>query len=311
MKRKTTSITCLALVIAFTAGIPSCLAGSGGFGTRSAQFLKMGVGARAMGMGSAFVGLANDATAIYWNPAGLAYMDKIQVSFAHLWWFQDISYEYFLHSQPTKYGTFGWGLGYLHMDPMQGRDVEGELTSQFKSSDMAFSIAFGRRVRKNISVGGSVKYINEKIEDESASAFAFDFGWLYRTQIKNLFLGGSFQNWGSSMKFVRELNKLPSSAKIGLCYTTFLAKHPANLAMDLCVPSDNRIGLHFGTEYIYNHMLMGRLGYRTETDLGFASGLSFGVGFLYAQIHTYRIDYAFVPQGVLGNTHTISLTVTF
>lgn len=311
MKSKTVLITFLAIVIVFTANASSCLAGSGSFGTRSAQFLKMGVGARAIGMGSAFVGLSNDATAIYWNPAGLAYMDKIQVSFTHLWWFQDISYEYFLHSQPTKYGTFGWSLGYLHMDPMQGRDIEGELTSQFKSSDMAFTIAYGRRVRKDISIGGSIKYINEKIENENASAFAFDFGWLHKTQVKNLFLGGSFQNWGSSMKFVEESNKLPSSAKIGLCYSTSLAKNPMNLTTDLCLPSDSRIGLHFGAEYIYNHMLMGRLGYRTETDLGFASGLSFGVGFLYNQIQTYRIDYAFVPQGVLGNTHTISLVVTF
>jgi hypothetical protein len=307
-----TKLATILIVLTMLVGFPSDLFATGGnVGTRSAQFLKIGAGARAIGMGSAFVGLANDATAIYWNPAGLAYIDKTQFSFTHLWWFQDIAYEYFVHAQPTKYGTFGWSLGYMHMDPLEGRDVEGEPTSDFRVSDMAITVGYGNKIAKDIFIGGSIKYINEKIEDEMASTFAFDFGFLHRTKVKNLLLGGSFQNWGGSLKFVREPNKLPSSAKLGICYTTLLAKNPLNITVDLNLPSDSKTGLRLGAEYIYNHMIMGRLGYKTETDLGFVSGLSFGVGFLYTRIESYRIDYAFVPQGVLGNTHTISLTVTF
>lgn len=311
MKEKKNIAIFLVSLIILTASFSECFADNS-VGTRAAQFLKIGAGARAMGMGSAFVGLANDATAIYWNPAGLAYLDKAQFSFTHLWWLQDISYEYFAHAQPTKYGNFGWSLGYLHMDPIQGRDIEGEETSEFRSSDMVFTLSYGRKVGKDILIGGSIKYINQKIADQMAYAFAFDFGWLHRTKVKNLFIGGSFQNWGSSIKFVEESNKLPSSAKIGGCYTTTLAKNPMNLTMDLYLPSDHKAGIRLGTEYIYKHMLMGRLGYKTNTDLGFTSGLSFGLGFLYArEIETYRFDYAFLPQGVLGSVHIISLTITF
>ncbi|HEX9916950.1 MAG TPA: PorV/PorQ family protein [candidate division Zixibacteria bacterium] len=311
MRSKLNLLIVLAVLVLLAINASDGFAIGGNVGTRSAQFLKIGAGARAVGMGSAFVGLANDATAIYWNPAGLAYIDKTQFSFMHLWWFQDIAYEYFAHAQPTKYGTIGWSLAYLHMDPLQGRDVEGEPTSDFRASDMAITLGYGNRIAKDIFIGGSIKYINEKIEDEMASTFAFDLGFLHRTQFKNLFLGGSFQNWGGTLKFAEEPDKLPSNAKLGLCYTVSLARNPLNLAVDFVIPSDAKTGLHLGAEYIYNHMIMGRLGYRTETDLGFLSGISFGVGFLYARTESYRIDYAFVPQGVLGNTHTISLTVTF
>lgn len=311
MKREMKLAVVLIGLILLVVNAFDCAFGSGSVGTRGAQFLEIGLGARAIGMGSAFVGLANDATAVFWNPAGLVYIDKREFSFTHLWWFQDISYEYFVHAQPTKFGTFGWGLGYLHMDPLHGRDEEGEPTSDFRSSDMVFTVSYGNKIAQNIFVGGSVKYINEKIEDEMANALAFDLGWLHRTPLKNLFLGGTLQNWGGSLKFKEEPSKLPGSGKIGICYTTSLARNPMNLATDLYIPSDGKTGLHLGAEYIYSHMIMGRIGYKTETDLGFISGLSFGVGFVYVNIGIYRIDYAFVPQGDLGNTHTVSLTVMF
>jgi hypothetical protein len=289
-----------------------CLAGDGDAGTRGAQFLKVGVGGRAVAMGGAFVGVADDATAIYWNPAGLAALNGTELSFMHLAWLQDISYEYFAVAQPVrKWGVFGGSISYLHMDRLQGRDRQGEPTSDFTASDMAITLAFGREVTNSLLVGGSIKNINEKIEVRNAYGLAFDFGCLYRTPVENLFLGGAVQNWGGDIAFVEESFGLPVLFKLGASYRHTLAGNPVNLAVDLYSPADNKTCLHSGMEYVYRSAIAGRIGYKNDSDLGEAAGLSFGFGLMAARTQTYRIDYAFVEQGILGSSHTFSLSISF
>jgi len=289
-----------------------CLAGEGDAGTRSAQFLKLGLGGRAVGMGGAFVGLADDVTAIYWNPAGLAGVNATELSFMHLAWLQDISYEYFALVQPIrKRGVVGFSISYLHMDKLHGRDQQGEPTSDFTASDMAITLAFGRKITGGLLVGGSIKSIDERIEDRNAYGLAFDFGCLYQTPLEDLFLGAVVQNWGGDVGFVEESFRLPTIFKLGASYRHTLAGNPMNLAVDVYSPTDNKTCLHSGMEYIYKNSIAGRIGYKNGSDLADTAGLSFGLGFMTTRTQTYRIDYAFVPQGVLGNGHTFSLSIRF
>ena len=311
MKRTILIITASVLMLISLLSL-ECDASSGNTGTHGAQFLKLGVGGRAIAMGDAFVGLANDGSAIYWNPAGLAGINRIELSFMHLFWLGDISYEYFAHVQPFgKWGVFGWSIAYLHMDKLEGRNHQGEPIPDFTSSDMAITFSHGHKITDNLLFGVSIKYINEKIEDQNAYAFAFDLGGLYETLLEGLFLGGTVQNWGEDITFVNEPCKLPMVFKAGASYGYTLAGNPMNFVMDIYFPSDNKTSLHLGTECIFKNVLAGRIGYKNGSDLGTASGLSFGLGFEATKTITYRIDYGFVPQGVLGNTHTISLLVCF
>ena len=300
------------LLILCSAYIPACEAADGDTGTRSAQFLKLGFGARAVAMGGAFVGLADDASAIYWNPAGLASRKTTELSFMHLAWFQDISYEYFAHAQPVgRWGVFGWSVAYLHMDKLKGRDQQGRPTSEFAASDMAVTFAFGRSITNSLLLGGSIKSIDEKIEEQSAYGLAFDFGCLFQTPLENLFLGGIIQNLGKDVKFVEESFDLPTNLKLGASYRHTLAGNPINLTADIFFPSDGKTNLHWGTEYVYKNAIAGRVGYQNGSDLGSNSGLSLGLGLSVVRTQTYRIDYAFVPKGILGNSHTFSLSISF
>jgi hypothetical protein len=289
-----------------------CNAGNGKTGTRSAQFLKLGLGGRAVAMGGAFASLADDATAIYWNPAGLANLSTAELGFTHLAWFQDISYEFFVHAQPIrKWGVVGWSLAYLHMGELEGRDENGNPTSEFSASGMAVNLAFGRRISNHLLFGCGIKSIEEKIEEQSSYSLALDFGLLYETPVEGLYLGGVIQNWGKAMKFVQESYGLPTVFKLASSYQHNLAGNPVNLTMDVYFPSDNQTGLHWGTEYIYRNAIAGRIGYKTNSDLGESSTLSFGLGITVTRGLTYRIDYAFVPQGFLGDSHTFSLLISF
>jgi hypothetical protein len=261
-------------------------------------------------MGGAFVGLADDASAIYWNPAGVADIDRTELSFMHLSWFQDISYEHFALAQPLgRWGVWGWSIAYLHMDKLEGRDQQGEPTSDFTSSDMAITLCLGHRITADLSFGVSIKHIHEKIEEENANALAFDLGCLYQTPLDDLFLGGSIQNLGQGIKFVKETCKLPTTLKLGTSYRYSLAKNPMNFVLDIYLSQNNQTSLHLGTEYIYRNMIAGRIGYKDHSDLGNDSNFSFGLGILATRSQTYRLDYAFEPQGILGASHTFSLLI--
>jgi len=311
MKKKVIFISFLLLVLS-AIHLPWCQASSEDVGTCGAQFLKIGVGGRAMAMGGAFVGLSDDASGIYWNPAGLANMNKTEALFMHLVWFQDISYEYFACAKPDgKSGTTGLGIGYLHMGKLQGRDQEGNPTSDFTSSDMLITISHGHNLlNSGVSLGGSVKYINEKIKDKNVYAFAFDLGCIYQTPLEGLRLGGLVQNLGQKIKFVKESDKLPTLFKLGVSYSRNLMQSPVNLAMDIYSPSDGRMSLHLGAECIYENTFIGRIGYKNLSQ-STESNLSLGFGLMLTKVQTFSVDYAFLSQGVLGNTHTISLGVRF
>ena len=293
-------------------GTSGTLAGEGDAGTRSAQFLKLGFGGRAAAMGGAFVGLANDAGAVYWNPAGLAGVDHTELSFMHLSWLQDIAYEYFAMAQPVrKWGTLGFGISYLHMDKLQGRDRDGEPTSDFSASDMAITLGFGREIAGGLLLGGSIKSISERIDDRNAYGLAFDFGCLYRTPVEHLFLGGVIQNWGKDISFVEESFGLPRVFRLGASYRRSLVGNPANLGVDVSFPADDETCLHSGIEYVYENTIAARIGYKNGSDLGNTAGLSLGLGLMTTRNQTYRIDYAFIPQGVLGNSHTFYFSISF
>lgn len=311
MKRTLVVIVTSALMLAGLC-ISDGRASEGKRGTYSAQFLKFGLGGRAIGMGGAFAGLADDVSAVYWNPAGLAGIDRTELGFMHQSIFQDISYEYFAYAQPLGgRGVLGWGMAYLHMDKLTGRDESGEFTSDFGSSDIAVALSYGRRAGENACFGMTVKFINENIDNEDANAFAVDLGWLYRIPVGKIYLGGVIQNLGQDIKFVSESYGLPRLFKLGAAYKDSLAGSPLNVAMDLLLPSDNNRSVRLGTEYVYRNVIAARIGYNGGSESNSDSKVSLGLGVIISRAQTYRLDYAFVPAGDLGDSHTLSVWLRF
>ena len=185
-----------------------------GAGTTGASFLKIGIGARAVGMGEAFVAVSDDASAIYWNPGGLGGLIKKEFSAMHLEWIEGIKYEGLTYVHPVeKNGTWGIDFKYIHINDLKKTIVNSSSTTgydelgTFSAYDMMITIGYGKRVLSDLNLGIGLKYIREMLDDKNANAIAGDIGLLY--ELKGGKIGLSFQNFGTKIKSVDVSGELP------------------------------------------------------------------------------------------------------
>ena len=278
-------------------------------GTATAQFLKLGAGARAAGMGGAFAGMADDSTSIYWNPAGLTRLEGKSLSMMHALWFEDMSYDWLAYAMPVgNIGVFGLAAQYMSYGSMTKMDGTGLAGDTMSPADMAVSLSYAKDLGF-AGLGINLKYISSKIVD-SATAYCGDIGLMRAMMNDRLHIGLAVQNVGTKMKFIDVEDPLPMNVKLGGAYA-FTPNW--KVALDANAPVDDAVNIGAGTEYLckINETMnaAGRLGYNTETkDTGGLNGVSAGVGFTYL---SYTLDYAFVPYGDLGNTQRVSLSVRF
>jgi outer membrane protein OmpA-like peptidoglycan-associated protein len=283
-----------------------------GNGDTGVQFLRIGVGARAVGMGEAQVGLADDINSIYWNPAGLNILKTAECSFMQCNWFEDISYQYFGYAQPTGFGIIGGAVNYLTMNPIMEYDKAGyALNQSYKPTDTAYSLVYANRIW-NIPVGASLKYITSSIQDEKTSAVAVDIGGLYTIIKDKLDSGIMIQNMGNSMKYISKPVPLPFNIKLGVSYKTKIGTRDVIYVGDINLPRSSNPELNFGAELKYNftkYVLRPRVGYKTDNrGLDGISGVRLGIGVF---TDDYTIDYAWAPYGSLGYAHIFSFNFKF
>ena len=153
-------------------------------GTSAAQFLKIGVGARAMGMGGATVGIVDDASAAYWNPAGLAGVQSFTLMGTHTRWFADVTHQYFGLVLPVgddhRIGVSATVLSVGDIEITTEDQPRG--TGDFYSAtDVAVGLSYSGRLVEFFSFGATVKYVTQSIYNESASAMAVDLGTVLHT----------------------------------------------------------------------------------------------------------------------------------
>lgn len=172
-------------------------------GTAGLQFLKIGVDARAIGMGEAYTAVTDDISSVYWNPAGLALKSQSQVLVAHTEWLADIRYEYFAYSMPTDLGTFAFSGSMLHMDYMDVTDEEhfGPTGEEFTSYDMSAGISYANQFTEAFSFGATVKFLREHLDEYNVNGYSVDLGTLYNTGWHNITVGMSLRNFGPNMQY--------------------------------------------------------------------------------------------------------------
>ena len=279
-------------------------------GTRGGQILKIGIGANAVGMGESYVAAADNIYSVYWNPAGLHTIDRSQLGFMHNEWFEDIRHEFLGYVQPIgNMGTLAGSVSYISMGELDKTDESGKELGKFHPYDILFGLSYGTGLGKSAAFGLSIKFLQEKIDEEKAQVVAFDIGGLYNLSDKGPILGVNLQNLGTKMKFVEESFQIPLNLKVGVAQR--LMDNTLTVAVDANFPSDNDINMGLGIEYRIMGMIDLRGGYRYTlggNDLGAFSGLRTGIGIGFGR---YKIDYAFVPYGELGQAHRISLLASF
>lgn len=313
-------------------------------GTTAAPFLKIEYGARPVGMGGAFVALADDPSGIYYNPAGIASIKSPQFMGGYTVWFADLTYNYATFVLPTQRVNFAlWG-SFLYSDDIPVTTVENpEGTGQeFSYIDGLLGVTVSALLSDRLSIGLSGKYIQQKLYNESASTFALDIGSILRTPLKGARLGMCLANYGGRMqlfgndlivqtdpwpeytgnpeveaRLTTESFPLPLAFKLGIALDVLGAGeaftsselHSLTLAVDGIHPNDGEEKLQFGIEYgIYNTLFL-RGGYKINYDtqkFTAGAGMKFSIGH-----RTFAFDYAYVDMDVLEATHRVSLVIGF
>ncbi len=272
-------------------------------GTTIGQVLEFGVGARACAMGEAFTGVADDSSAVYWNPAGIAQIQDLEFNFMHNDWFQGIRYEFVSTVLPLEeeMGAVGFSGIILKVDDIVGRDTNGNLTSNFEAKDSVLCLSFGQMWNEKLMWGATVKQVNLKIENNKTDKIAFDLGGLYKFEEWGITLSAVIQNIGSKMKFIQKDERLPLTFRLGVSYK--LPQKNILLALDIGkAVSTSDIKFNLGAEYSLIPILKLRGGYN-------GNDFTTGVGFKIKDI--LELDYVYIPYGELGDTQRISLTTKF
>ena len=279
-----------------------------GVGTTGATFLKAGVGARQLAMGSAGGALVDDANAINWNPGMLGEIKGKNVTASYNALFLDESQGFLGYAAPFKdTGVIGVGVNYLTVSNIEKRASDTEAAdSKFANTNTAVSLSYGRaEVRPNLSVGGSLKYIQQKLDTQNDKAMAIDLGSVYKIN-SNWTAAFVVQNLGTKIG----PDKLPLILKGGA--TTKLLDGKLALASDLdWLVNDERTYVDLGAEYALNQHLAFRAGYqvgRSSDKLGGLTGFGAGLGLKFDK---FTFDYAYVPFGDLGDTHRVTLGFNF
>ncbi len=277
-------------------------------GTSGFIFLRLGNGARASGMGEAYTAVADDATSIYWNPAGMSAVEGVQLNVTHSEWLMDIRFEQVSVVTEALGGAFGLGFTGVYYGEIDRYGVNPSLTPDgtFAPYDLALSVGYARDILPNISAGAAVKLIYEKIDFESATGYAVDLGLTHKSRIEGLTLAVSMLNLGPQAKFVEEKFYPPFQMRFGAAHRSEKEwmKGSLILAADAVFPNDSESKFHMGLEYMYHNVLAVRLGYKKGY---YVQGASMGCGLFYKNL---RFDYSYAAiADELGDVHRISINV--
>ncbi len=282
------------------------LASQSAWAAETASFLNIGVGARGLGMGGAHTALADDANALYWNPAGLSKLEKREFAASHAEMFESTRLDFLAYAHPTSQGTFAAGLTYLSQGKIDGRDNLGRQTAGYDASDAALSFGYARKL-EIADLGATFKYLRSHIGSTEAQGVAVDVG--AKRAFDRVSVGAALRNLGPGLKFQDQRNDLPLRLAVGAAYK-FAGGHAA-AAEVVNGPRGAGTDASFGGEFQAVKALYLRAGYTTQTAItggsGFdvARGLTMGLGF---RNEKWSLDYAILPSGELGRSHRFSLS---
>lgn len=312
-------------------------------GSTAAPFLNIGIGPRAISMGGGFSATANDVTALYWNPAGIARTEYNEAMFAHTSWFADITFNW-AGAKVNLGGLGALGLSVTYLDygemevtTLKEQDGTGEF---FTAKDLSIGLSYAYNLTDRFSIGGTVKYVNQSIWNSSASAVAFDVGTLFNSDIFGLRISATISNFGTDMqldgkdllvlydvdpnifgnndqilaKLRTDSYPLPLLFRVGFAMDLLNSPlHKITVGVDALHPNDNAESLNIGAEYIFNDFLSIRGGYKNLFLTNSQEGLTLGIGIKYDFYPGFgmNFDYAYQDFGILKNTQHFSLTVRF
>jgi long-subunit fatty acid transport protein len=300
--------------------LPSLVFSQAKVGTTGLNFLELGVSARAMGMAEAFVANASDASAVYYNPAGLTYVYGREAMFTHISMPAGINYEFVSLVFPFEAsgGIIGIGLYSLNAGDMlytdyfypYALDSAGQ-AQYFSAGDFALTLSYARFLTDKFSIGITAKFVREDLWLRSASGWAADVGTCYNSGYRNFRLGMVISNFGPDFKFIDQEFPLPINFKFGGSIDVIEnVEHLMTFAADGTHPSDNLEKYNVGLEYWFQNKFSLRVGERFNYD---SDGITAGAGLRLpmGEDTELGVDYAYQDFGWLTQVHRFSFNLLF
>ena len=313
-------------------------------GTTASKFLNIGVGPRAIAMGGAFSAIANDATAMYWNPAGVAGISQYEVVFSQTNWIADIDINYIGIVLPMgDNGVAGFSVTALTMDDMlitTELNPEG-LGATFSAGSYSFGLTYARKLYDTFSIGANIKYVREDISDSRAEGVAFDIGTLFDTPFWGVKFSSSITNFGSKMRldgddlviqydsdpqaggnndkvdarYQTDAFDLPLRLQIGFSRDLQIMENQRlTLAVDAAHPNDNTEYVNLGGELgLFDEHVFLRGGYKTLWIRDPEETFTLGGGLRYRSLEfvDIAVDYSYQNFTHLGDVHSFGFLLRF
>jgi long-subunit fatty acid transport protein len=257
-------------------------------------------------MGGAFTGVADDATAIYWNPAGACQIGAREITLGHTDYVADIKLGNIAYVAPVGNYVVGVGVENLYVEDWR-RDIDGNVLGTFVNNLTNVGLMLSYQATNEVAVGGVVKGIYEQLDTERSSGVGIDLGMMY--DLGGINLGLVVQNLGSGISYGDVTGALPTNLKVGIGYGG-IASGKGLVSSDIKIPVNGNRIISVGGEYNVWKTLYLRGGYSLmeNNTLGPLYGLNTGMGFA---VSGYRINYGFAPFGTFGSIHRVSFNKRF
>lgn len=270
-------------------------------------YLRIGAGVRGMGTGGAFVAVANDVSAGYWNPAGLGAMTVPEIGGMYSLLSLDRQYNYAAGAYPLgSFGTFGVSWINFNVGNLTAYNQAGNALGEFSNSENAVLFSYGKKVASNFALGGSAKMLFHSLAGSSASGMGFDLGARFMPT-ERFVLGASVQNLAASLKWnttAATQSKFPTLARMGVLFRPL---NMINFAADYELINGQSGKWHVGWEVFMSEYLNLRAG----NDNG-SIALGASLVNIAAVNNTLELDYGFSKDPIdQSATHRFAFLLRF
>lgn len=287
---------------------------------RTGAFLRLGLGARSRGMGGTYTAIADNSTAAYYNPAGLAFLQTREVNLTYSLMSFDRIFNSAGFSRPLP-PSAGFSIGIVQsgFSESDARTSNGDVLDQIEDTKIAVMMGFALRISERVAIGITPKWLHSKVYDVSASSVGFDVGAMV-TLREHLTVGLALKEIGQKFKYTRDprgegdettTDRLPLTMRTGIAYRHEW-KAATVRALLLGVDFESVAGqsgrFHFGVESNFLDAFLLRLGL-DDRDLTAGFSIPF-------RVHDYRlqVDYAFIHdsrEGIETGSHDVGINFQF
>jgi len=295
------------------------LTGSFTFGQTTYDFLKVDMSARAAALGGSFSTNNDDVDVLFYNPAGMSFLEKDPVSFSFVKHLMDINLFSLAYSTEFEnIGRFGTAIKYINYGTFDEADEFGNRTGEFSAGELAFILGYTNEFSENFYYGANAKVIYSSIADKSSSAIGLDLGINYEIPKQQLNLAATVLNLGTQLSsYIDTKEDLPLDVTIGI--SKRLENLPVRLSLDFHQLNKDRDELYqhlkgftLGAEFYLSEVFTLRFGYdneaRSDLKVGSSSGIAGFNGGLGVKISEYIFNYGYSSMGTIGAMHRIGLS---